>query len=278
MAGSVSVCVPAYNAARTIEVTLKSILDQDVDFEVVVLNNASTDATEEIVRSFGDPRVRVFENVALLPMGQNWNKVVSLASGELIKVVCADDILMPGSIALQAAVMNDPSIAIASAKFDVIDIHGSTLEHGQGIPGLEGRHSAKDLARVIVRRGPAEFGPTAAAVFRKVHFVKVGGFRGDLLFPMDVDLFARVAVFGDFFGMTEVTAAWRSSTFNMCSQTSTVSKLADMWRFHHRIAKDHPDLILRSDVLSGDARLVKTAFGRLGVRAKATLTGRPVPV
>ncbi|MFC9898355.1 glycosyltransferase family 2 protein [Nocardia sp. NPDC127579] len=270
-----SVVVPAYNAGRTLETTLHTVLEQDVDFELLVLDNASTDATGEIARSIDDPRVRVLRNETVLPIGDNWNTAIRASAGELVKVVCADDVLRPGALAAQLEVMTDPSIAICSSRFEVIDEAGALLETGLGLPGLLGRQSPRALARAIVRRGPADFGPTAAGMFHRAHFDKVGGLRGDLVFPMDVDLFARVAAFGVFFGMTEILAAWRNSSFNLCSQTSTVSKLTDMLRFHHRLAGDHPEFVTRADVLAGDSRLARQALHRLGVRTVATVRNRP---
>ncbi|QIS03630.1 glycosyltransferase [Nocardia brasiliensis] len=273
---SLSVCVPAYNSARTLATTLRSVLDQDVDFELVVLDNASTDDTDAIAHSFADPRIRLLHNDAVLPIGDNWNKAIRACRGELVKVVCADDVLRPGALAAQLAVMTeDPGIAISSSRFEVIDEDGAVLETGLGLPGLLGRQSARALARAIVRRGPADFGPTAAAMFYRKHFDSVGGLRGDLVFPMDVDLFARVCSFGAFFGMAEILAAWRNSSFNLCSRTSTVSKLTDMYRFHHRIAGDYPDLVSRGDVLAGDTRLARAALYRLRVRTVATVRNRP---
>jgi glycosyltransferase involved in cell wall biosynthesis len=274
MMSDLSVCVPAYNSARTLESTLCSILSQDVDFELVVLNNASSDDTRAIAESFDDPRVRIFDNDAVLTIGDNWNKAIRLSTGRLVKVVCADDILVPGALAAQLDVMKDPGIAITSAKFEVIDVAGEVIETQLGLRGLEGLSTPQKVMREIVRHGPAEFGPTAAAMFRRDHFDKVGGIRGDLVFPMDVDLFGRVSTFGMFFGMRDVIAAWRMSTFNLCSQTSTFSKLSDMYHFHHRIARDYPELVSRRDVLAGDSRLLRAAFRRLRVRTMSTLMGR----
>ncbi|MEV0355806.1 glycosyltransferase family 2 protein [Nocardia sp. NPDC050697] len=263
---SLSVCVPAYQAGRTLEPTMRSILSQDVEFELLVLDNASTDETGEIAASFADPRVRVERNDRTLRIGDNWNRVIQLSTGELVKVVCADDILLPGSLATQLEVMGDPAFALSSSRFQVIDEGGALVETGLGLPGLDGVHGPRELARTIVRRGPADFGPTAAAMFRREHFDRVGGLRGDLVFPMDVDLFARVGQFGLFYGLTEVAAAWRNSTFNLSSRTSSLSKLTEMLRFHHRIARDCPRLLSPLDVAVGDLRLAKAALHRLRVR------------
>jgi glycosyltransferase involved in cell wall biosynthesis len=269
-----SVCIPALNAAHILPATLRSVLDQDLEFEVIVLDNASNDDTGSVARSFGDERIRVFRNDAVLPIGENWNKAVSLSSGRLVKIVCADDLLMPGSLVAQVELLSDPAIALVSARFDVIDEDGALVEAGLGLPGLLGRHSARTVMSTIVRRGPADFGPTAAAMFRREHYDRIGGFRPDLVFPMDVDLFGRVTSFGEFYGMSERVAAWRDSRFNLCSNTSTYSKLSDMFFFHHRFGRDYPEFVHRGDVLAGDARLVRAGFDRLRVRTRALATRR----
>ncbi|MEU0541691.1 glycosyltransferase [Nocardia sp. NPDC005978] len=263
---SLSVCVPAYNAGRTLETTLRSVLDQNVDFELLVLDNASSDETADIAAAFDDPRLRIVRNDETLAIGDNWNKAIRLSTGRLVKVVCADDVILPGSLAAQLEVMADPGVALSSAKFQVIDSTGALLESGLGLPGLHGHRTARELVRTIVRYGPAEFGPTAAAMFRREHFDRVGGIRGDLVFPMDVDLFARVGQFGTFFGSSEIAAAWRDSPFNLCSRTSTISKLTETFRFHHRIARDLPRHLAPADVLAGDWRLARDAMNRLRIR------------
>lgn len=275
MTQTLSICVPAYNAARTLSVTIDSILSQDEDFELVVLDNASTDETAAVAAGFDDDRVRLEHNDRLLPIGENWNRAIAAARGELIKVVCADDILLPGALKEQLSVMTDPEIAVSSSKFEVIGEDGAVQDTGLGLPGLLGVQSAGTLMRTIVRRGPADFGPTAAAIFRRVDFARVGGFRGDLVFPMDVDLFARVCEFGVFHGCANILAAWRNSSFNLCSRTSTASKLIEMARFHHRLAREYPDQVGLADVAAGDLRLVRQGLGRMRVRAEATLRDRP---
>jgi glycosyltransferase involved in cell wall biosynthesis len=274
MISPLSVCVPAYNSARTIGETLRSILGQDVDCEVVVLDNGSDDGTGEIVRSFVDQRIRLHRNNVTIPIGENWNRVVRLSHGRLVKIVCADDVLRPGSLAAQLAVLSDRATAIVSSRFDVIDEEGAVKEAGLGIPGLEGPQSPRALMSTIVRRGPAEFGPTAAAMFRREHFDRVGGIRPDLVFPMDVDLFARVTAFGEFFGMADSTAAWRSSTFNLCSRSSSWSKLTEMLHFHHRLGREHPEYVRPGDVLVGDVRLVRAGLERLRVRLMSAAAPR----
>src|SRR5687768_14468183 len=86
---SVSVCIPVYNGELFLAETIRSVLDQTYrDFELVVLDNASTDATGRIARSFGDPRVRVETNPSTIVQPENWRAAVRLCRAPLIKLLC----------------------------------------------------------------------------------------------------------------------------------------------------------------------------------------------
>ncbi|MRH88245.1 glycosyltransferase [Nocardia sp. SYP-A9097] len=272
---NLSVCVPVHDSGRTLRATLRSILEQDTAFEVIVLDNASTDDTVRVAHSFNDKRLRVVRNRVPLPIGENWNKCVSLATGRLVKVVCAGDILLPGSLDKQVAVMGDQGIAVCASKFQVVDADGRVEQTGLGLPNLLGQRDSRTLLRTIVRRGPADFGPTATAMFRRKDFERVGGFRGDPALPMDVDLIARLSAFGLFYGMSESLAAWRDSRFNRYGETGTAAKIAQLLRFQHRLGREYPRLIGRGAVLGGDLRLVRAALHRVRIRAAAALLRRP---
>ena len=100
----ISVCIPVYQGASTLASTLRSVLaSEDADFEVVVRDNGSTDGTGEVVAQFDDPRIRYVRSDETVPLPQNWQAAVEQARGELIKVVCADDLIHPSCLASQLA-------------------------------------------------------------------------------------------------------------------------------------------------------------------------------
>ncbi|MEJ8278250.1 glycosyltransferase [Pseudonocardia spirodelae] len=271
----ISVVVPAYNSARTIAETLRSVLAQDVDMEVLVLDNASTDGTGDIVRSVGDPRVVVHRNEALLPLGDNWNRAVRLSRGELVKLVCADDLLGPGTVAEQADVLADPGVALVASRHEVIDESGRVLGRDLGLGGLLGRVPSRRLVATLVRRGPIDFAPTAATMWRRTGFDRAGGFRGRYVFCMDVDLFARIMRYGEFVGTPGHGASWRESRFNVSRTRSSLSKLSEMRSSNYQLRRDLPGLVGRSDLLAGDVRLVRAGLERVRVRSLATVRARP---
>src|SRR6185369_14491682 len=90
--------LPVYNGAKFIRATIDSILSQTfTDFEVIICDNASTDATSQICAEYAarDPRVRHVRNQTNIGPAPNYQKCVDLARGELFKWQAADDTLAP---------------------------------------------------------------------------------------------------------------------------------------------------------------------------------------
>jgi len=102
----VTVGIPSFRSERFIAEAIASVLSQDVaSLEVVVADDASDDRTVEIARGFDDPRVRVLTSETNLGAGRNWNRVLDEARGRYVKVMGHDDVLVPGSLAAQVAVL-----------------------------------------------------------------------------------------------------------------------------------------------------------------------------
>jgi glycosyltransferase involved in cell wall biosynthesis len=176
---SVSVCLPVYNGERFLAETIRSVLDQTYrDFELVVLDNASTDRSGAIARSFGDPRIRIERNRETLPQAENWNRIVELARGPLVKVVCADDLLHPRCLELQVAPMDaDPGLAVVAARRHMIDEQSRVIVPRRGLKGLIGVHTGVEVARRVVRSGSNPIGESNNVLFRRDDFFTVGGGR-----------------------------------------------------------------------------------------------------
>ncbi|MEN6451590.1 MAG: glycosyltransferase [Thermoguttaceae bacterium] len=101
----VSVIIPAYNASKTIRHTLKSVFDQTYrDFEVVVVDDGSTDDTVEILKSYGD-RVRW---AIQKHQGQAFaiNTAIGLATGEYLAYFDSDDLMLPTKLEVQAGYLD----------------------------------------------------------------------------------------------------------------------------------------------------------------------------
>ena len=92
----VSILVPTYQGARWILETIGSALAQTFcDFELLVVDDASSDGTPDLAASCRDPRVRVLANARRLGLVGNWNRSIAAARAPLVKFLFQDDLLRP---------------------------------------------------------------------------------------------------------------------------------------------------------------------------------------
>lgn len=108
----VSVIMPAYNAEKYIKEAILSILNQTFkDFEFIIVNDGSIDATKDIILSFNDPRIVYLENKVNSGIVVTLNKGIDLAKGVYIARMDADDISLPKRLEIQVNAMDkDPAI------------------------------------------------------------------------------------------------------------------------------------------------------------------------
>jgi cellulose synthase/poly-beta-1,6-N-acetylglucosamine synthase-like glycosyltransferase len=93
----VSICIPTYNRAEMVGDAIRSALAQTYPaIEVVVVDNASTDRTAEVVASLQDPRLRFVRNESNLGLFGNFNRCIELARGSLVHILHSDDTIPPG--------------------------------------------------------------------------------------------------------------------------------------------------------------------------------------
>jgi glycosyltransferase involved in cell wall biosynthesis len=208
---AVSVCIPVYNGERFLAETVRSVLDQTYrDFELVLLDNASTDHTAEIAASFTDPRIRIERNPTTVPQTVNFNRVVEHCRAPLIKLVCADDLVHPQCLEFQAVPMQaDPEIALVAGRRHMIDENSRVIAPRRGMTGLTGVHSGAEVVRRVVRNGGNPIGEPAGAMFRNDDFQAVGGWQAGNPYLLDLDLWIRLLQRGKFLGLRQTVAAFR---------------------------------------------------------------------
>ncbi|MDL5160132.1 adenylyl-sulfate kinase [Actinomycetospora termitidis] len=208
---SVSVCIPVYQGREFLARTVRSVLDQTYsDFELVIRDNGSTDGTADVVGSFADPRIRRYRSESTVPLTESFDRAVRLARGDLVKVVCADDVLHPRCLELQvAALASDPGLALVAGRVDMIDGDDRVLTSNRLLRHVAGRIGSDDLVRRVVRHGGNPIGPPASVMFRRADYEAVGGVRDREQFTLDISLWARLLARGDFLGQTESVAAFR---------------------------------------------------------------------
>ena len=128
---ALSVLIPNFNYARYIGETIDSVLTQaPPDLEIVVTDNASTDASVEVVRGYADARVRLSVNACNVGFSANLERVASLARGRRMLLLSSDDKMKPGAIGayerLEQALGPAADRAVWGAATSVIDSNGKT--------------------------------------------------------------------------------------------------------------------------------------------------------
>lgn len=204
---AVSVCIAVRNCEAYIGAAIDSVLRQRHDnFEVVVVDNASTDGTVSIVRAISDARVRLVENPVNVGPCHNWNRAIEEARGRYVKLFGADDILYPDCLTEQAAVFDsdpDHSVALVCCPRDIIDSGGCVRIRSRGwrTGGHQLRLPGREAMRRMARAGRNLIGEPLATMFRRADAVRLGGFDpavyASLPFCLDWDFWCRLLQHGD---------------------------------------------------------------------------------
>lgn len=134
-----SICIPNYNYEAFIGRTISSVLAQSFnDFEIVIADNASSDKSVEVIRSFSDPRVKVRVNRWNVGFSANLDRAAEMACGKYMIMLSSDDSLTPEALATYAQVLraidtSDQEKVVVSSPPTVID----TVDHELGYRGVD---------------------------------------------------------------------------------------------------------------------------------------------
>jgi len=260
----VSVVVPSFNNASFIEATMDSILAQSFeDFELVVADHSSVDGTWELLQHYRtDPRVRLLRTEAGGGAPRNWERVTAAAGGQLLKLVCGDDIIYPDCLRMQVEAMDaNPEVVLVAAQRDLIDARGAILMSRRGLAGLTGPVAGRVAARRTVVVGANIFGEPACVLIRRKTLQDAGGWDGRHPYVIDEATYVNVLLRGDFFGIDRSLAAFRLSS-SQWSVHLAREQSHQVIGFHHRLAGAASGLLSRTDLFRGDARARGMAYSR----------------
>ncbi len=193
----VSICIPLYNGSRFITETLKSVLNQDYsNMEIIINDDCSTDDSIDIVKGFKDSRIKVYVNEKNYGLVGNWNKTVSYASGEFIKLMCQDDLLYAGAVSSQVKMLKRyPGASLTVGNTCVIDSKGSVVMARDRFHRdllIHGERYAK-----MALHGRNIYAEPSNMLYRLKDFYKVGKYDSSLLYTPDWDFGIRLSYLGD---------------------------------------------------------------------------------
>lgn len=192
----ITVLMPAYNAERYISKAIRSVLDQTfTEFELLIINDGSTDDTEKIIRSFVDGRIRLINQsnhgiAAALNMG------LMNANTSIIARFDADDICMPERLSTQYSFLEaHPDHIIVGSDADYIDMEGEYVFSCR-LPA----HTNEEIRGLAFSVCPFIH---SAVMYRKEPVMKIGGYDTHAYAFQDHLLWTKIIKTGKAFNLTQ---------------------------------------------------------------------------
>ncbi|MGB2676646.1 MAG: glycosyltransferase [Candidatus Acidiferrum sp.] len=184
---TVSVVMSVFNGEEFLSEVIDSVLNQSFhDFEFVVVDDGSTDATADILSKYvlRDGRIRVLRN-GKKGRAASLNLGISLANGKYVANTDADDLAMPGRLEEQVAFMErNPEVGVLGAAFELITDSGEVIDII--------RHPLEDSQ---IRSAMLRYNPIchSSVILRKDIVLALGGYRSILVPSEDYDLWLRMS-------------------------------------------------------------------------------------
>lgn len=201
---SITVVVPVHNARPFLDESISSIVNQTLaDFEIVILDDASTDGSDRLLREWEkrDSRIRLFYSKEKLGLAGSSNFVVRKANTEVVARMDADDISHPDRLRRQWEIIkNFPDVAVVGTLCDGIDASGRRVR-------------PRDRWRILRRSAYFPF-PHGSTMFRKEAFDAIGGYKESFSCGEDQDFFYRMIKVGRVVTLPDVLYHYRYHTEN----------------------------------------------------------------
>lgn len=134
----ITIAIPTYNRARYLPEAIESALKQSYkNIEVIISDNASTDATSGLVKKYDDPRIRYYKQQSNIGQIKNWNFCLNQATGLYFLMLSDDDILEEDAIMRLFMSLYDSSASLSYSRVQFIDEHGNKTYLSPVHPGKE---------------------------------------------------------------------------------------------------------------------------------------------
>jgi glycosyltransferase involved in cell wall biosynthesis len=206
----VSVLMPAYNCERYVGDAIRGVLEQTyTDFELIVINDGSTDGTAAVIRAFRDDRIVFLENEKNIGLVRTLNRGLDVARGKYILRTDADDIALPGMAASLTGFMEShPDYVICGGNMQVIGEKRvfTYISDNDHLKVFTLNLCPFSHSTVIIRRAVLE-----EKGLRYNEFYKDGE---------DHALWSELLPYGKFHNLEEVTLLYRESTTQITASKS----------------------------------------------------------
>lgn len=190
-----SVCIPTYNAEKTVVSTLQSILNQTYqNLEIIIVDNASTDNTLVILQQFNDSRIKIYRNCKNIGGEKNWSRCIELTNGEYITIFHADDLYKRDMVEKQVQTFQDnPSVGAVFTMANHINDRGEVIGEHKLAVELKGKgiYYFSEIFISILKNG--NFLVCPSAMVRSEIYKELAPFNDDKFgTSADLDMWFRI--------------------------------------------------------------------------------------
>jgi hypothetical protein len=216
----VSVCIPTRNQAPFLRAAVQSALSQDLaDLEVLVHDDASDDATQELLSSFADPRLRILRHAEPRGIAANRNSCLMHARGRYLAWLDSDDVFLPGSLGRRIDVLDaNPDIGLVHGAFELIDAEDRPLRGWPAAYAGDAVQSGHSAFRDLIASNPIT---TSTVVVRRSVQNAAGAFSTSIgASSSDWDMWLRIALRSDIAYTARPVARYRQHTQTISHATS----------------------------------------------------------
>jgi len=188
---SVSVIIPVYQSANTIAEAIDSVLSQTFkDFEIIVVDDGSTDSLEEVLSKYGE-KIKLIKQKRL-GVSASRNKGIKNSSGEIVAFLDADDIWLPNKLSQQLALFNlNPHLGVVFGN--VYFWNGEIFQRKTYFD-----FSQPYRGKILFPLFAVDFIPLLSIMIRRKVLDKVGLFDESVRFVEDYEMLLRIALNWEF--------------------------------------------------------------------------------
>jgi len=201
-APAITVIMPAYNAARFIYGAIHSVLLQTfADFELLIIDDGSTDGTGNEIARFADPRIRLLRNSQNLGLIKTLNAGLEKAEGKYVARLDADDISYPQRFEKQIDILQrDPDVGLVAGWTEIIDEHSRTRGFGNWQLSSEAIYYVLHFRQCLTH---------SSVMFRTSLVRELGGYSAQAIRAEDFDLWHRISRRSKIVQLPQVLVKWR---------------------------------------------------------------------
>jgi glycosyltransferase involved in cell wall biosynthesis len=248
-----SIVIPAHNGEQYLRLAIDSAINQTRSpDEIIVVDDASTDATAEIAKSFGS-KIKYHFNQRATGFVDAWNRAIELASGDFVSILHQDDLLHPKYLEhIERAISQFPGVSHFYTACNYIDENGSIIKKPPEPHSFEpvlytGKEYAHNYLNGIIMNNHIHRCP-GVTTSREL-LIKQCKYRKEAGHIADDDFFLRVGEFTDVVGISYPLASYRHHKESETGRLDLLSlELAEAYVFQVKYYKDGSSILDPEDI------------------------------